>query len=750
MTTAAVDQELMLAGCRPAPLASYLSAVGVLRLVAEQVDRDARGRWTPTGFALTARLSQEGLEDFLLDDYRPSPVVSPWNGGSGFEKGTKGPEALRRVRDSALPRLEGYAATIRAAEGVLQAAAGVGLTKDQLVRRCRAVLPDEALPWLDAAVVLGGERGVEYPPLLGTGGNDGRLDFSVAFLGRLAEVLRLAVGRSAVTRERSRSWLRGALLAEPTAGLPAETPGQFSPGSLGGVGSGPGADEARTNPWQFVLLVEGALAFAAAAARRLGAATGGRAVMPFTFELTSAGYASSATEDARAEVWMPLWDRPATFPEVDRVLREGRSSWRGRQARTGLDAARSAATLGVDRGVSAFERYGLLTRNGLATLAVPLGRMRVADRSVPAVGLASALDPWVGRISSARNPPAAVEAGVRAVTKAQLAIAQSGTATAAGHALLRVLVAAADLEQAVGRSIALRAGGMAPPPALPAGRWLPLVEPSAELWLAAALASLRDKPPRGGPSGAEVNAVDALATLIRPVVRQGRRMVFSDIPPSARHQPGSVAMIAAAAVRRGLLRAGRSAPPELEASQVGSSAWYDLGLPVRLADAQALLDGALDEERLGTLVRALAMLTWDGERVDAPRVALTPPSYELAILLPFQVGGLIRRNAGGDEVALRPGAGWGRRLAAGDIAGVLADAALRLRLAGVALPAEPAPAPRDVVRGGRLAALSVLRVAEGVARRLLDQLDPLDPLASSDVADGAVSPSIDDHLEENA
>lgn len=745
--TTAVRQDLLLAGCRDTPLASYLSGIGVLRLVAEQVDPAARGSWSAVGFLLHTRLSQSELDDFFLDDYRPSPVVSPWNSGSGFDKGSKGPDALRRMRDSTLPRLAGYAETIRVAERVLAAPDAGGLTKAQLVQRCRGALPDEAVPWLDAAVVLGGDRGVEYPPLLGTGGNDGRLDFSVAFLGRLAEVLGLLVGRTAPSRERSRSWLRAALLAEPSQPMPRETSGQFSPGSLGGVGAGPGAEDARTNPWQFVLLIEGALVFAAAAARRLGAAAAGRAVMPFTFDVTPAGYASNAEEDARAELWMPIWDRPASFAEVARLLSEGRVSWRGRQARTGLDAARAATTLGVDRGLAAFQRYGLLTRNGLSTLAVPLARVQVTERSVPAVRLAGALDGWVSRIAAARNAPAAVTAALRRMTAAQLTLAQSPSGGATGRSLLAVLLAAADLEQVLGRSSGFRsASGLRPVPALSAAEWLPLLDQPAELWLATAFASLRDRPPRG----ADAEAVDAVATLVRPVVRRGRGLAFAEVAPIAAAQSHSIAGLAALAVRREVLRAARPASAGLaDIAQVGSSAWFDLGLPLRLADAQALLDGALDEARLVQLVQALSLLDFpaDGRVPPAPNLAV---SVELALLLPFQIGAVLTRQgdgAVGAGLGLRPGRGWARRLLAGNIDGVLREAAGRLRVAGVDTPGLPAEVPGDPIRGARLAALTVARVDRWTASRLLGQLDPPEPQPAAEARLATPSPTDNEENE---
>ncbi len=57
-----------------------------------------------------------------------------------------------------------------------------------MVLEFRNRCPDELLPWIDAAVVLAGD-GPVFPPLLGTGGNDGRLDFSTNFHQSLLDVI---------------------------------------------------------------------------------------------------------------------------------------------------------------------------------------------------------------------------------------------------------------------------------------------------------------------------------------------------------------------------------------------------------------------------------------------------------------------------------------------------------------------------------------------------------------------------------
>lgn len=116
--------DVELTGCRPEPLASYLKAIGVLRLVAEQRDRDAGGFWRGEHFVVSSALDRDALMRFFTEQWRPTPVISPWNGGSGFWPSTSD-EALRTIEASPEPRLAGYAAAISLAR---KAISGLGLT----------------------------------------------------------------------------------------------------------------------------------------------------------------------------------------------------------------------------------------------------------------------------------------------------------------------------------------------------------------------------------------------------------------------------------------------------------------------------------------------------------------------------------------------------------------------------------------------------------------------------------------------
>src|ERR1035441_4254608 len=102
-----------LAACASTPLASYLKALGVFRIIGTQADASARGCWHQGRFNLDSQLDGDQLVAFFLKRYEPSPLIAPWNGASGFYEGddTAGLEA---IAGSSVPRLATYSGAIRA------------------------------------------------------------------------------------------------------------------------------------------------------------------------------------------------------------------------------------------------------------------------------------------------------------------------------------------------------------------------------------------------------------------------------------------------------------------------------------------------------------------------------------------------------------------------------------------------------------------------------------------------------------
>jgi CRISPR-associated protein Csx17 len=272
---------IRLSGCRPEPLLSYLKALGIFRLVAEQIDSEVRAFWQDDILLLETILNEAELTRFFELTYIPTPIVAPWAGGSGFFKGDNA-KAVDAIAKSTNPRLSPYRQVITQVRAILKKSGQTEKPKDEvkdsLLRLYRRELPDEFLAWMDSAIVLQNE-GKKFPPLLGTGGNDGRLDFTQNLMQRLVDI--------GFTDNKlvpaSTGWLQNALYGTPTDGLLNNAIGQFDPGRAGGPNATQGMDgDARVNPWEFVLMLEGSLMLAGSATRRLDANAASKASFPFT------------------------------------------------------------------------------------------------------------------------------------------------------------------------------------------------------------------------------------------------------------------------------------------------------------------------------------------------------------------------------------------------------------------------------------------------------------------------------------
>lgn len=651
--------EIPLEGCRTTPLLSYLKALGTLRLVGEQVDLGAVGWWENQHFVIRSVLDGHGLVDFLCDAYVPTPIIAPWNKRGGFrrDENRESEKALARLASTTSERLGRYREVAAAAWRVVDEPGWAGWTKSERVGRLRAELPDDALGWFDATVVLTG-REARFPPILGTGGNFGSGDLSNNFMQWV--VLLLGADDPGDPSSKIGGWCRACLFGEPVAGLPDGLVGQFDPGAAGGARVG------RTvlNPWDFVLGIEGAMLFASGTSRRMGSADGPKASMPFTFDVTPAGYVSAAeAEAAKAELWTPLWRRPAGLAEVSATLGEGRVTWRGIQARSGLDALRAAVTLGVDRGIAGFERYAFVDRLGKATLAVPVGRMAVGDR--PGVDALGDLDRWMGRLRALPNAPAALRSWCHRLERAIFAATSSPTAPR----FQAVLTAAGSCEALLGRSNRLlgEVGKLPSVLFLDPTKWMPLLDDgSLELRLATALALSHDR-------DASNRLRCSLGLLLRPIEQdQARRWQWKVEPPEVGGLGTRTVMQVLADVL--LWRAHQA--------DLSGSSW---GRPRRpgQGDVVAMVCGQVDMDRLEDVLSGLLFLdpmkfAEDRRRPPVQETQVPPTAWSL--LAPFFSIDPADQNG---EASFRARPDWPGRLRSGRAGteSVLREAVVRLRAA---------------------------------------------------------------------
>lgn len=695
--------EIRLDGCATSPLASYLKALGVLRLVGEQADPHARGAWSQV-FTLDTSLSEDELCSFFLDTYMPSPVVSPWNSDGGFSRDGKrtSEKVLTAISGTSDGRLETYRQAIFTGWELVDDSAWAAQSKGERVNTCRNWLPDEALPWLDASVVLS-EGEPSFPPLLGTGGNLGRMEISSNYMQRLGDALGVPVlAKRSAPRERRVAWLRQALFGRGTPKPVSGGIGQYDPGL---------AAHGKVNPWDFVLLIEGALLLASGIAQRAASAGRGTPAMPFTVTASPVGYATATEgEDPRAELWLPVWRGPMGVEEARRLFQEGRLRLGRRIARTGLDAARAAASLGADRGIDSFARYVFVERFGQGIFAVDAGRLSVRER--PETGLFSSLDGWLNRlrrIYRSQPLPDHLAALLRSVEQAEFAVAGG----AGPDQLLELLAAVARLERGIGRSGALRAQ-IRPLAQLRADEWLPhIYRGTIEFRLAAAFASLRGKDGTG------------LRHLLRPVQRTRTGLEWRDrgAPVAGFGHLPLLDVLAEVHTTRMIQRSqehvrppgGREPRPDDPAIDVRPPA-YEYGRRAVPADLAALLDGRVDLDELQRYLTGLLIFEQWKDDHDTDESGL-PPDPLWRFLAPFHYGSPLK--VGDVKVTLGPGPAWARQLRDGQLADVLHDATRKLRAAHLTPLIDPRHVTHDGMDTTRLSAALLLRVPFATARASL-------------------------------
>ena len=763
-------EHLTLDGCSPTPLASYLKALGVLRLLSsgasnvtgEPADAGVRGWWEGERFHLRTTLGRDGVTEFFLHRYVPSPVIAPWNGGSGFypEDNRDGFTPLNLPGVAA--RFAPFAEAIRSAMDALE---GFGLplpipngeTKDDkrkrraaqkkqreavkqpLVAALRACLPQAGLPWLDAALVLSGED-LGFPPLLGTGGNDGRLDFTNNLMQRLVSN-RKAPGifdaSSGKPRGDAPAKLEHALWRTPIHNLGKGAVGQFAPGDAGGPNATTGYEGSPVaNSWDYIFMLEGAATFASAATRRHQSNAIARASFPFTVGVSGAGWGGieAADEvDARAEFWAPLWTRPTRFPEIEALFGEGRAVTNGRTARDGLEFARSLAALGVSRGFSEFQRYGFFKRAGKNHYAAALERRGAAPS--PATELLADLDRggWlarVRRVARGENQPAAIRRGLKALEDSLFDLL--------GPKPIRDSVAVTLV--AVGRltswlSNSPNARDAIPPPPLLSRAWLWQADDGTpEFRIAAALAGLGiqsassttdhdEADPRPGPHAPPMAAhfapinngaregFEARTFFQRRRLRK-RRAWAEGSPPTVVWGHGGLVANMIAVLERRLVEVPIRGLTDKPLAGAGFA---------RLSDVTAFLTEDFDDARCSELLAGMiwAEPTWfskaveqegeDVERLDVPfaYAALKPLfSTDVALVsagaipaatgLPVPPGLVARLRAAG---AATDGASTAQAVSA---------AFSRARSSGLASPYDP------MLAGGRIAAEPAGRMGAGI------------------------------------
>lgn len=645
MTTKTFD--VCLQGCSPSPLAHYLKALGILRLVGEQVDSDALGWWKHDRFWLRSTLSDDELLTFFLHNFSPTPLVVPWSGAdffdssyfpnaSNFEKKwpvssaknrPKGASVIEAVLASHSDRLSSYRHAIRLVQ-VAMHRAGVqekddldpkkGRLKARFVTELRNVASDGLLKWIDAnSTVKDISKGsIALNNLFGGGGgSDGNAHFSDNFMQcvwltlpdfdwqRKAPILAAGgmnfVSRNALERSLFGSKLLGCEIRDLSPAL-------FDSGSVGGANATAGfIADAASNPWDYILMLEGALLFSGAASRRYAHSGSSSNSFPFSVEVVSAGSPTLISTEAAAqnrEFWLPLWRNPACRSEISYVFSESRISVGAKAARTGLDVVRAISSYGVDRGIDTFQRIAMLKgRIGGDNYFTACDAGRFVVRANPGhEELLAPISNWLDRFriaATGKNAPARSGRALRRLEAAIMKLCQRGEPAD----VQATLVALGDAEAGVAISKHMRVGNMGsginPLPLLDSQWLLKAYDGSCEFRLAASLASI------------DHTSLGPIRRHIEPFDWKSRypKWLENVDDPGIVWRGGSLTNNLCRVLNRRLIEAQTESPDDRQQTRFAPLRG---SLCASLSDITAFIRGSVDDDKIDMLFKSLCLLNF--------------------------------------------------------------------------------------------------------------------------------------------
>ncbi len=738
-------------GCTPTPLASYLKALAILRLVAEQKDAEARGWWAGEHFMLESVLDEEGLKAFFLEEYKPTPIIAPWNGRAGFLEGENEEDSKRGgavlvrkfssenlaerfddirnvitrikrvsvIKDLNIVRekwkkLDRIIKSKKKRGGEVTEKEKQELTRlknhtDQLKRNTlfslRNEAPDQWLKWFDACQVLAEtlDEKTRHAPLLGKGGNDGSMDFGMNFMGWIDELFDIVTGDC---RPQAAGFITQTIFGEIAVHLPSVKPGQFNPGGGESPNSGTGfSGQELDNPWQYIFVLEGALLFASASTKKLERPTVSALSFPFSVRTQDAGAGSIGVGDskkANTELWLPLWKKPASIEETKSLFSEGRATIGHRSARNGLDFARAVSILAVNRGIYSFQRFSFLQRSGSQNfIAVPLGRYQVPDK--PRSDLIGELDGW--RYSFNKAAEDKIASGKIKILNHRLENTLFDIAKQSGDkhdAVQKTLILLGEIQRYAGTSPATQE--KVPPVPVLSERWFAAAKDnSVEFRIAAALAGLQGVKKHPLPIRVHLSALDPKEEKYPAWLLEGKKHQYRTW-----HHGGLEKNLLAVLEKRLLL-----------AQKDGFGDKPLGGWPgADLASIATFFAGETDDTRIAQLVAGLAHcrvprdIKWEpGEDSFA-----IPAAFTLLKLVLTPDRQLCRCGLLTDNERLPVPAGLVRLLAADRVDDAIRLAQRRLRIAGISpLPGSPGSAG---LAGSRLAAALLIPLTDAAVRYL--------------------------------
>lgn len=602
-------------GCRHDVLGHNLKAIGLLRALStcaepEHRDADAEGWWDLDSacFRLASHKypNEEMLVEFFSDHYRPTEIFAAWNQDVGLKQDF----ANKRGRASEWSKANELSVQVK----------DKVITGHESFMKYRESMDDAISSALDAISAAFVKRGYDNPVFLNKG-----------IAGR-AHVMRTYWDyvKDFSSQKKRSDFTVSALFNQWSLGttgkrVPSGKGTPFFPDAIKTYNNGLGwvVETFPFNALDYLLAVEGAIALRGAVSRTLAANSRRFAAFPFVFDSgEDLVDDSNKVKGTASSIWLPLWDRPATFAELSSFICDAQARLPGKEARFSAEFARALRAQGVDAGFVGWQEF----RFKMKASRVPwicTGRYLGTVRNRRSMALNDALAPldesgfldqfeplFDGNKIGARSPHL-VRAALNSVVEQAVA---EPTPENAFEILIRLYAACRQMALSESFRQKLRGGRATFFEALPQEAWENLLrglEHLPEFRIARALSSITGfARQRRQSNGKPVfSAVQPLLGSLLPLKRGSRGWYLptesKDRSKQAVWTGGDLCRDLARVLSRRYLDSADDDRPALAAVRTAP-----------LGAILAFINGDLDDQRIARWTEALSLIGWRWEKEE--------------------------------------------------------------------------------------------------------------------------------------
>jgi len=226
-----------------------------------------------------------------------------------------------------------------------------GADHHSLLEEMRESVPPVVAESMDAVFTTRSGKRIHNNPLFlnrgkGEGGND--------------ELFRSFWGNFVAAAESMSELVPGSLFGKSVESLPKDGGAPFFPDAIKAYNWGAGwkVEDYPFNPLDYVLAVEGALAFRGAVGRTLAANARRFAAFPFVFDAGEEMLDKEGDlKGTASSFWFPLWKRPTTYDELASFICDAQARLPSKDAHISAEFMRALNSQGVDAGFCGWQEF---------------------------------------------------------------------------------------------------------------------------------------------------------------------------------------------------------------------------------------------------------------------------------------------------------------------------------------------------------------------------------------------------------